>query len=174
MYNYYQQVYPMMPMYSQPMMYPSPPFQVEKTNIPYLPILGQQSMPKLIQNIHKSIVDEASAAKFYQELLQLAPNELHRDFIEHTIEDELSHEKAFSKLYKHFTGKNAQYQIEPIKFGNYKEGLLIALKGELEAVEFYRNVQLSNIDPLVRDTFYYAMIDELEHATMFGVMYNSL
>lgn len=50
----------------------------------------------------------------------------------------------------------------------------MALKDELEAGEFYRDIQLSTMDKLIRDTFYFAMVDELEHATMFSTLYNTL
>ena len=40
--------------------------------------------------------------------------------------------------------------------------------------EFYRDVQLSTTDQLIRDTFYLAMVDELEHATMFSTLYNTI
>ena len=50
----------------------------------------------------------------------------------------------------------------------------MALKDELEAAEFYRDVMLSSTDQLVRDTFFMGMVDELEHATQFGVLYGTL
>ena len=49
----------------------------------------------------------------------------------------------------------------------------MALEDELEAAEFYRDVQLSTNDQLIKDTFYFAMVDELEHATMFSTLYNT-
>jgi hypothetical protein len=61
-----------------------------------------------------------------------------------------------------------------VKYKTYKKGILTALKDELEAAEFYRDVMLSNTDPLVKDTFIFAMVDELEHSTQFGVLYNTL
>jgi rubrerythrin len=143
-------------------------------NTPFLPLLGEHSFDELMKHIHQSIVDEATAADFYVRLLKETPDALHRDFVQHAHDDELEHLEAFTKLYTHFTGKKPQYKIKPVKFSNYKAGILKALKDELEAVEFYRNVQLSCTDPLVRDTFYFAMVDELEHSTKFGVLYNSL
>jgi rubrerythrin len=50
----------------------------------------------------------------------------------------------------------------------------MALRDELEAAEFYRDMQLSVKDQLVRDTYYLAMVDELEHATKFSTLYNQL
>ncbi|MBM7570889.1 ferritin-like domain-containing protein [Aquibacillus albus] len=143
-------------------------------NIPFLPIVGDQSFTKLTDDILKSIVDEATAAHFYARLLKQAPDSLHKAFIEHAYEDELKHLQAFTKLYVHLTNHHPQYEIQQIQFSTYKDGILKALKAELEAAEFYRDVKLSSPDPLVKDTFFYAMVDELEHSTQFGVLYNSL
>lgn len=146
----------------------------QKFNIPNLPIIGDHSIQQLINNIYKSIVDETTAAEFYSRLLQQAPDELHKEFVEHAYKDELDHLEAFSKLFAHFTGQLPQYQIQPIQYDTYRDGILKALKSELEAAEFYRDVILSTTDPLVKDTFFLAMVDELEHSTQFGVLYNSL
>lgn len=154
---------------------PPPPnhgqFQLQ---IPQMPVLGPQSFERLLANIYQSIIDEATAADFYSRLLMEAPDELHREFIRHAYEDELMHLEAFLHLYRYFTVRAPQYNITPVQYRNYKEGILMALKDELEAAEFYRDVMLSSTDQLVRDTFFMAMVDELEHATQFGVLYGTL
>ncbi len=142
--------------------------------IPQLPILGPYTFTQIIHYIYKAIVDEATAAEFYSRLLKEAPDELHREFIEHAYEDELEHLYAFKKLYYHLTDERPYYNIIPVNYSNYKEGILKALKDELEAAEFYRNVQLSTTDQLIKDTFYFAMVDELEHATQFSTLYNTM
>ncbi len=145
-----------------------------KIQTPQLPLHGPNDFGRLLRNIYDSIVDEATAAEFYSRLLREAPDSLHREFIQHAYQDELEHLDAFTRLYRHFTGQSPRYTIQPIQYRTYKEGILMALKGELEAGGFYRDVQLSTTDQLVRDTFYLAMVDELEHATQFGVLYNTL
>ncbi|MCG1012368.1 ferritin-like domain-containing protein [Tepidanaerobacter sp. GT38] len=142
--------------------------------IPNLPVLGPTSFGKIIQYIYKSIVDEATAAEFYGALLRQAPDALHMEFIQHARQDELDHLQAFIKLYRHYTGKMPQYAPNPVQYPSYKAGILQALKSELEAAEFYRDVQLSTTDQLIRDTFYFAMVDELEHATQFSTLYHTL
>jgi rubrerythrin len=139
-----------------------------------MPILGPYSFQEIIQFIYEAIIGEATAAEFYSRLINDAPDELHREFIQHAHDDELEHLYAFTKLYCHLTGRIPQYTIDPVVYGSYKEGLLRALKDELDAGEFYRDVQLSTTDQLIRDTFYFAMVDELEHATMFSTLYNTL
>lgn len=141
--------------------------------IPSLPLRGPKSFEQILHYIHKAIVDEATAADFYCHLLKEAPNKLHRDFIEHAYHDELEHLQIFTKLYCYFTDITPEYHIKPVCYPNYKEGLLMALISELDAVEFYRNVQLSTTDQLIIDTFYMVMVDELGHATMFSTLYGT-
>jgi rubrerythrin len=141
--------------------------------IPSLPLKGPKTFEQILCYIHKAIVDEATAADFYCRLLKEAPNKLHREFIEHAYRDELEHLQIFSKLYCYYTDHEPEYRIEPIHCPCYKDGLLIALEGELEAVEFYRNVQLYTMDQVIIDTFFLAMVDEQTHATMFSTLYST-
>lgn len=142
--------------------------------IPQMPILGPYSFQQVIQFIYEAIVGEATAIDFYSRLVKEAPNDLHREFIQDAHDDEMKHLYAFTRLYCYLTGQMPQYVITPTIYSNYKEGLQTALKDELKAAGFYRNIQLSIMDLLIKDTFYYAMVDELEHATMFSTLYNSI
>ncbi len=139
-----------------------------------LPILQTDNFNQIIEYMYSTIVSEATAAEFYSRLLLEAPDDLHKEFIEHAMEDELEHLEKFCHLYHYYTGHMPVYEITPVQFPNYKAGVLMALKDELEAGEFYRDVQMSSMDQYIRDTFYYAMVDELEHATMFSTLYNTL
>ena len=65
--------------------------------IPQLPILGPYCFQQIIQSIYEAIVGEATAAEFYSRLLMEAPDDLHREFIEHARDDELEH-LPFHKL----------------------------------------------------------------------------
>lgn len=142
--------------------------------IPSLPLKGPKPFDQILHDIKKSIEDEATTVDFYCHLLKDAPNKLNKEFIEHALSDEREHLQIFSKLYCYYTDEVPQYTIKPICYPCYKEGLLIALMGELDAVEFYRNVQLSTMDQVIIDTYYMVMVDELTHATMFSTLYNSV
>ncbi len=141
--------------------------------IPSLPLRGPKCFDQIIHYIHKAIEDEAITADFYCHLLKEAPNKLNREFIEHAYRDELEHLQIFSKLYCYFTDTDPKYHITPVSYPCYKEGLLLALIGEMKTVEFYRDVQLSTTDQLIRDTFFMVMVDEQEHATMFSTLYST-
>lgn len=137
-------------------------------------ILDERFFDKLIKTIYDSIVNEANTARFYTRLLKEAPNRLHKDVIEHARNDELKHMQAFTQLYASFVGHFPHIRMERVQDTQYKEALSKAIKGEMEAVELYRDVQLSTTDAMVRDAFYMAMADEMEHASKFEALYNSL
>ena len=139
-----------------------------------LPLLDCYSVPQIIEVLYDTIVSEATAIEFYGRLLMEAPNELNQLFITEARDEEMVHLEKFTMLYCHYTSRMPQYIITPVVYPNYKSGILMALKDESEAADFYRNVQLSTTDILVRDTYYYAMVDELRHATLFSTLYNSL
>lgn len=136
------------------------------------PYPTQQStrIQQLVQNIYKSIEDEAAAIKFYSWLLQEAHDPIEKEFIEHALNDEKEHLEDFTKLYIHFTGHPPKYQLQPIAIKNYKEGLIAALKAELGAQEFYRKIYMRCTDQMVKDVFFNAMMDEIEHSIRFSTL----
>lgn len=142
--------------------------------IPSLPLKGPKFFEQILCLIKKAIESEADTADFYRHLLKEAPNKLHCEFIEHAYDDELRHLQILSKLYAYYTDCEPKYCINPICCPCYREGLLKALIDELKTVEFYRDMQLSTMDQVIRDTFFMIMIDEQNHATMFSTLYNNI
>ncbi|QPA33093.1 ferritin-like domain-containing protein [Anoxybacillus caldiproteolyticus] len=126
------------------------------------------------QRVFRAILDaiksEAAAIDFYTRLIRLAPNAQHQNDIRHALEDEKIHLKQFTELYINLTGQQPVYNVEKTTFHSYEEGLKIAYKDELEAYEEYRNSYLLTQDPLIRDVFFKAFTDEIEHAIRFGFL----
>ncbi len=145
----------------------------QQNNMQY-PLLGNLTPQQLRESLIGFMKDEAQASEFYSRLVNEAPNELHRMFILDARDDELTHLKKIENLYVHYFGEKPQYSFTYITYPNYKEGLLTALKDELGAASAYRDIQLSTKDQLIKDTFFYTMVDELTHATQFGVLYNTV
>ncbi|MFJ8235895.1 hypothetical protein ACIQ34_09140 [Ureibacillus sp. NPDC094379] len=139
-----------------------------------LPVLGELPYDRLVKTIYDSIVAEATAAKYYTKLLDLTPHNIHRDIIEYARNDELKHIESFTMLYARLVGHIPHVRLEPIEIPNYKAGILTALKGEIEAVKLYRDVQLVSMNPRIRDPFYRAMVNKMEHANQFGELFYSL
>lgn len=142
-----------------------------KFKIPELPILGQLSTTQLIDAVYRAVVDEANAVDFYTRLLKETPNDRAMNYISDIIDEEKNHLTAFTRLYVHLTDMVPHYKVTPVAFSSYPEGILKAFESELEAVDVYKNIQVSTSDELTRETFFYAMVDEIEHANIFGLLY---
>jgi rubrerythrin len=136
---------------------------------PY-PMQQSSKIQQLILNIHKSIEDEAVAIQLYTWMLQEARDPLAKDFIEHALNDEKEHLEDFTKLYVHFTGHRPHIQLQPLPTQTYKQALVSALKAELGAQEFYRKIFMGCTDQMVKDVFFNAMMDEVEHAIRFSTL----
>ena len=143
-------------------------------NIPSTPILYNMSPEKIIQTLHETIVDEATAIDFYTRLAKDAPTQLAKEFVLEALSEEKKHLVAFSKVYEFYTDKMPQYTIKPVVYNSFKEGILHALKDELDAADMYKNMTVSTTDNLVVETYHFAGGDELEHAIMFSVIYGQL
>ena len=137
-----------------------------------LPLLGTLTQQQFHDDLLETITDEASAIDFYTRLMKQAPDDLNYDFLNQIREDEMKHLSNFERLYIQYFGAEPQYTIKNVQFPSYKEGILMSLQDESGAAEFYRDIQLSVMDPLIRDTFYLAMVDELRHATLLSTLYN--
>nr|WP_263323856.1 ferritin-like domain-containing protein [Neobacillus sp. Marseille-Q6967] len=125
---------------------------------------------ELLSSILNGIKGEAAAIDFYTRLVKDAPDNKHREDIQHALDDEKIHLKEFTQLYKSLSGQDPKYQIKKTKYNTYEDGLRIAYGDELEAYEDYRNSFLLTQNMAVRDIFFRAMTDEIEHATRFGFL----
>lgn len=162
-------------MYNPPIT--NPYFYYSNPSMPYQDLTLRNEQGKCQQvftAILAGIKGEASAIDFYTRLAPLAPNQKHKNDILHALEDEKIHLKEFTQLYINLTGQQPMYQVERKQFNSYKEGLQMAYEDELEAYEEYRNAFLLTQNPPVRDVFFRAFTDEIEHAMRFGFLLTSL
>ncbi|MFD1037046.1 ferritin family protein [Virgibacillus byunsanensis] len=129
---------------------------------------------QVLQALVDGMEGESEAIDFYTRLAKMAPTNMARDAVEHALEDEKIHLQLFIDLYKNLTGKSPNYKKRKKQFANFKEGIMLAYKDELEAYEQYRDDYLLTSDQEIRDTFFLAMSDEIEHATRFGFVYHTV
>lgn len=125
---------------------------------------------RLNSSILRAIKSEAEAIDFYQRLLKFASSGHEQDDISHALEDERIHLRDFSRLYCSLTGMQPVFRPKKISFHNLQEGFRMAYQDELEAYEFYRDIYLMTNHHLVKDIFFRAMTDEIEHAMRFGFL----
>ncbi len=119
----------------------------------------------LIPGIQRAIEGETAARQAYVALIDVAPTDEARSNLQVILHDELKHLSMFHGLLARF----ARIAQPPVGWSrspldDYREGIRKAYYDELEAAEFYRSIVLSTRDPQVRDVFFEAMTDEVEHA----------
>lgn len=128
----------------------------------------------LAQELPKFMDDQATAVKFYSDLMREAQEaglgERAVDFIKHARDDEQKHLRLFVNLYRALTGNTYEPTVRETRYANLKEGLEMAVSDELEAAEAYRTVYLRETNQNVRNIFFEAMTDEMEHATRFTLV----
>jgi rubrerythrin len=131
-------------------------------------------MNSFIRDLEKAISDEWTAYYFYKDLKDRTNNPLYVEFIEHAKKEEKEHYEMFQYLHYLYTGEYYEHKKEKIEYTTFKEGILRALKNELEAAEFYRNLLLEMPNKQAYNPLFIAMTDEMEHATRFSTIYHSL
>ncbi|ADG83439.1 hypothetical protein Tfer_1284 [Thermincola ferriacetica] len=126
---------------------------------------------KFLRDVEKAANDEAQAALFYTQLMDMAEKEFDKEQIKHARDDERKHLCQLRRLYYSLTGRYPAVE-EPVPTETtYKAGLRKAFQDELEAAEFYRAMLLATRDMHIRDLLFEIMIDEMEHADRFSFIY---
>jgi rubrerythrin len=133
---------------------------------------GIQDYSKFLVDLEEAINEEAAAIRFYQKLMDLAPDAEQRDFIEHAHEEEIEHFRMFIALYRQLTGREAVVSVKDTVFSDYKSGIREAFEQELEAADLYQKMYLATRNIEIRDIFFKSMTDEMEHATRFSFIYH--
>lgn len=124
---------------------------------------------QLINDVTKAIIGEAHAYEYYEKLADLAPNEEYKKIIYKIRDDEAKHFNWFSEILQRLGGQQPEIpQGELPK--NFKEGLKYAIRDELEAVAFYRDIAYTYRDPFIRMPFWHASHDEQRHASWLQYM----
>jgi rubrerythrin len=129
---------------------------------------------KFMKNLKQGIQGEANAIKFYSQLLREAETSEAKEICEHALEDEQRHYRLFEIIYRDITGKAPQVVPEEMVYSSFNEAIRSAYKDELEAYKLYRDTYLLTRNPSIRDSFFLAMTDEMEHANKFSYLLNRL
>ena len=130
--------------------------------------------PQFIKDLEAALVDEKSAALFYEELYNIAPTETAKYSLKIAMEDERNHYKQLKKLYIQLTGRKPKIKAVPIEYHHFYDGLKKAFLDQVEAYEFYKEMYLSTDCPTVRDILYSIQHDEMEHATLFNWVHTEI
>jgi len=128
---------------------------------------GDRQKADLARMVERFMKDQATAAIFYSDLLERAPDARAKEYIRHAMEDEQKHYRMLGALYRELTGRTHEATPDRVTFSNLAEGIMRAMDDEYEAMEEYRDVYMAQTDRRIRNLFFELMTDELEHATRF-------
>jgi len=145
-----------------------------KINLPNLPLLGTLSMNELKHQLQITMNDEKSAIEFYTKLLQQSESGIHKGFVQEALNEEKKHLELFKNVYTFYFNEEPNIEVKPVNYNTYKEGIMHALKDELKAADYYKQMTLSTTDEMIKEAYFYAMGDEIEHSIMFSTIYNML
>lgn len=133
----------------------------------------QRVSAEFIKKLEEAINGEATAIRFYGDLLNLVRGDRTAyDNVKHAYDDENKHFRAFVDLYVSLTGRQPSVRITPMRYTSLADAYRQAFFGELEAAELYSDMYLMTRDPDIRDIFFMAKNDEQEHAQRFQFLYN--
>lgn len=126
-----------------------------------------------LELIRQAVSGEENDRRFYEYLINVAPNQEEKNIISSIRDDELGHFDLFRRIYKDITGRY------PVPLGTdefeepetYLEGIEEALFGELKAVEMYRQIYYGLKTRVHRDILFEIITDELKHADKWNYLY---
>lgn len=131
-------------------------------------------MNEFLRDIRKAISDEWTAYHFYKELQSRTNNPLFVEFISSARQDEKKHYDLFQYLHYLLTGEYYEHKKEKVEFTTFKEGILLALKDELDCASYYRDLLMDIPNQQAYKPLFIAMTDETAHSTRFQTIYQSL
>lgn len=136
-----------------------------------------------VKLINSSIENEQTDAMFYTWLIQNIPKSLEeskRMDIAQTIQgianDEKLHNEILKSMYRQLTGTEPQIPADETfqKPSSFEEGIVKALKGEVEAVRKYRKIMAGMPDNSYRDQVFSILTDELRHGILYNYIYTTI
>lgn len=133
------------------------------------------SLQRALELIAESVQGEQNDERFYDQLMELAPDSYSSSVVESIRDDERGHKRMFKQIYKNLTGYSvteeslkADRDEEAAEAFSFREGLLKAFQGELAAVEKYRSIWFGLPYGIYKDTLYGIILDEQKHAAKYN------
>jgi len=129
---------------------------------------------KVVEGLKSALLDERTSAAFYALLRDMAKTYAGVEAFAEARKDELDHAREITELLVDLTGARppeASQAVFPPSFGNYCEGILIAVQGEKSAGGEY--AEIIRISPYARVNRVLEEIisDEEVHLAKFKALY---
>ncbi len=146
----------------------------EQINMPWPLTFGDKStqynLNELIGIIKKSIIEETKEVGEYEMLAKKAQSEEDKEIIYSIRDNERLHSQILAKIFTKLTGvvmpteNTEQIQNSMDTSMSYLDTLKKYWKGELEAVEKYRELLAYAPNKEIYDMLFYILTDEIKHA----------
>jgi mannose-6-phosphate isomerase-like protein (cupin superfamily) len=119
---------------------------------------------QVVEAVLSGLKRNASAIDLYSRLANEAPSQKHRHYLLYGLEQKKMNMRQFTEVYTSLTGTNPHYQIEPIPFPSYSEGLEHVFQMEFQGCQdCQRNSSLSE-HPDVQNLFFLSFEIDKENA----------
>jgi rubrerythrin len=124
---------------------------------------------RMIEDISEAVIGQAHAIAFYERLAALAPNERFRRTILEIQQDERQHLRWFTMLLRRMGAPIPRIPAGNLPV-NFISGVRQAVRDEMDANRFYRDIVSRATDQQVRMRFLHASREERRHAMLFEDM----
>lgn len=157
-------------------MYYYPYFDYRENQSEMITDLSKYTYPKNYQNalnlMKSALGSEKHDELFYNYLVSISPNEMDKEIIGSIRDDEIKHNKMFRTIYYQLTGTVLPYGEEEA-FNtppSFCQGLIDALKGELGAVQKYRQILFGLENRVHINMLTEIITDELRHSGFYNLL----
>ncbi len=124
----------------------------------------EENVQSVFDVLLSGIKREAEAIELYRQLVHVAPNEIHQNDILNALERKKAQLTQLNNLYIQLTGTVPVYQLNPIPFDDYRDGLQKAYVAEVEGYEEYQKGFSLIQHPMIQNVFLWALTGEQENA----------
>lgn len=127
-----------------------------------------------LEQIKKSIGDERRDELFYDQLINMAPDENSRDIISSIRDDEKRHNEILRFVYSNITGEVIESPSEDITIEEmtYIDSIEKSLLDEVAAVKKYRKIMGAMPNSKMHTLLMSIMTDEIRHASLYNYLIN--
>lgn len=125
--------------------------------------------------VFQSIVKNATRVDLYNRLLNDAPNRFTAILLENIRLNEIDLLNRFEDFYIENFGPIPAFQVNPIIYSSYKEGIEEALLSEVQSVQLARKIReaIPQSQPIY-DLYRSASEIDFDHQDLLGTIYNQL
>lgn len=130
------------------------------------------SLNAALEQVKSSIGDEKKDELFYEQLINMAPDENSRDIISSISDDEKKHNEILRFVYSNITGEVLETPDEKITLDEmtYIDSLEKAFLGEIAAVKKYRRIMGAMPNSKMHTLLMAIMTDEIRHASLYNYL----